>query len=287
LIVVLAVALVYDPALNPRSSRRRRAEQAGGDAGWHALLPLAGAGAAGYLGFIPSTSESHSKTGTCCHLQCHAVRSDGLAGGATPVSDAELSERIQTCCAAASSHWRRWRCWSASTPGRHRLPPPLTGRLPPLTFIGWNLVNIGIWPAADRAMAAAGRAGCRLCTRLRQRHIPYVIWALVALLALPGCSAAIRAKSPNCLSASSRSSTTNLSDPAECYSAHHLSLGGSMEKRGSTTSNPSTRRAIGERRGVRRLQRCAPARMACPSPRMRGRRHQPWRGPSPIFRGSG
>jgi len=190
LIIVLAVALVYDPTVEP--------VQQSFDEGlsrlvallMRLLLPLAALVLLIYLGFIPfNFREPFENRDVLISFVAMLFAVLALLVGAAPVTGAELGAKTQT--------WLRRGVMAlaalALLVGLYALAAFLyrtnLDRLTPnrLAFIGWTVINIGVLAGLLFRQWRAGRPGWlpALHKSLADGAYPYVIWALFVLLALP------------------------------------------------------------------------------------------------------
>ena len=193
LIVVLAVAMLYDPLTPPREQ--------GADAGLGRLiasllrlmLPAAVLVGLVYLAFIPAHArEPFDNREVLVVYNAMLFAVIALLVGATPLAEADLGARART--------WLRRGIVALAVLALVVSVYALAAivyrtaidRLTPnrLTIIGWNLVNIGIlaWLLLQQARAGrGGRAGWlpALHRTFAAATLPYVAWALFVVLALP------------------------------------------------------------------------------------------------------
>jgi hypothetical protein len=190
LIVVIAVALVYDPTAEPARQSFDEGISRLVALLMRLLLPLAALVLLVYLGFIPfNFREPFENRDVLIIFNAMLFAVMALLVGATPVSNAELGERVQT--------WLRRGvivlAALALLVGVYALAAILyrTGidRLTPnrLTFIGWNIINIGVlgWLLFRQWRAGRARWLPALHATFAAGAIPYVIWTLALILALP------------------------------------------------------------------------------------------------------
>jgi hypothetical protein len=190
LIAILAVALVYDPAVEPARQSFDEGLSKLVALLLRLLLPLAVVVLVIYLGFIPfNFREPFENRDVLIIFNAMLFAVIALLVGATPVRNSDLDARMQT--------WLRRGIIAlavlALLIGVYALAAIVyrTGidRLTPnrLTFIGWNIINIGLlgwlligqWRAGREKWLPAAHSAFAGGT------IPYVIWSLVVLLALP------------------------------------------------------------------------------------------------------
>ncbi len=190
LIAIVAVALVYDPAVGPREQPFDEGLSRLVALLMRLLLPLAVGMLVVYLGFIPfrwrEPFENRDVLMTFSGLLFAVV---ALLIGATPVHGTELSERAQT--------WLRRGVMALAgltlLVGLFALAAILyrtaNGRLTPnrLLFIGWNVINIVLLAVVLVGQARAGRA--QWLGAMRQAFAVgialYLAWAAIGLLAPP------------------------------------------------------------------------------------------------------
>jgi hypothetical protein len=190
LIIVLAVALVYDPTVEPAQQSFDEGLSKVVAMLMRLLLPLAALVLVVYLAFIPfNFREPFENRDVLIIFNAMLFAVIALLVGATPVRNSDLDARMQT--------WLRRGIIAlavlALLIGVYALAAIVyrTGidRLTPnrLTFIGWNIINIGLlgwlligqWRAGREKWLPAAHSAFAGGT------IPYVIWSLVVLLALP------------------------------------------------------------------------------------------------------
>ncbi len=190
LIVVLAVALVYDPTVAPAGQSFDEGLSKLVALLMRLLLPLAVLVLVVYLGFIPfNFREPFQNRDVLVIFNVMLFAVMALLVGATPVRGDELEARTQT--------WLRRGVIAlavlATLVGVYALAAIVyrTGidRLTPnrLTFIGWNVINIGILTWLLIGQVRAGRAKWlpAIHAALAGGAVVYVIWALITLLAIP------------------------------------------------------------------------------------------------------
>ena len=190
LIVVLAVALVYDPAVAPAKQSFDEGLSKLVALLMRLLLPLAVVVLVVYLGFIPfNFREPFENRDVLVIFNIMLFAVMALLVGATPVRSDDLDARTQT--------WLRRGVIAlavlALLVGVYALAAIVyrTGidRLTPnrLTFIGWNLINIGIlaWLLIGQLRAGRARWLPAVHKALAGGAVIYVFWALVALLVIP------------------------------------------------------------------------------------------------------
>ncbi len=190
LIVVVAVALVYDPKAEPAQQSFDEGISKLVALLLRLLLPLSVAVLLVYLAFIPfNWREPFENREVLVVFNAMLFAVIALLVGATPVQDGDLSARGQT--------WLRRGVMAlaalALLVSLYALAAILyrtaIDRMTPnrLTFIGWNVVNIVILALLLIHQARAGR------TRWLQAFhkafaagtVLYIAWSLVGLLALP------------------------------------------------------------------------------------------------------
>lgn len=190
LIAVLTVALVYDPNVGP--------EQQPFDEGlskliamlMRLLLPLALLVLIVYLAFIPfNFTEPFENRDVLIIFNAMLFAVVALLVGATPVTGTELAGRPQI--------WLRRGIMAlavlALIVSLYALAAILyrtaIDRLTPnrLTFIGWNVINIGIlaWLLAGQWRAGQRRWLPALHRTFAAGIIPYVLWVMFIIVALP------------------------------------------------------------------------------------------------------
>jgi hypothetical protein len=190
LIVVLAVALVYDPTVAPAQQSFDEGLSRLVALLMRLLLPLAALVLLVYLGFIPfNFREPFENRDVLIIFNAMLFAVMALLVGATPLRSAELEERTQT--------WLRRGvivlAALALLVGLYALAAIIyrtaIDRLTPnrLTFIGWNVINIGIlaWLIVGQWRAGRARWLPAIHAAFAGGAIPYVIWTLVVILALP------------------------------------------------------------------------------------------------------
>ncbi len=200
LIVLVAVALVYDPAAAPREQSFDEGPGKLVALLLRLLLPLAVVVLAVYLGFIPfNWREPFENREVLVAFNALLFAVIALLLGVTPVHEADLSARTQT--------WLRRGVIAlaglALVISLYALAAIIyratADRLTPnrLTFIGWDIVNIAILAAllvgqTRAGVGAGGRAGgprpyglAAVQRALAGGAVLYLAWSLVALLALP------------------------------------------------------------------------------------------------------
>jgi hypothetical protein len=190
MIVVLALVLVYDPTVEP--SRQSFDEGLSGLMAMLArlLLPLAVLVLLVYLAFIPfNVREPFENREVLIAFNAMLFAVIALLMGATPVRGADLSQGMQTwlrrgiIALAALALIVSLYALSAIVyrTAIDRLTPNR------LTFIGWNVVNIGIlaWLLLKQWREGRQRWLPGLHATFAAGMIPYAAWALIVILALP------------------------------------------------------------------------------------------------------
>ena len=190
LIVVLAVALVYDPTVAPAQQSFDEGLSKLVALLMRLLLPLAVVVLVVYLGFIPfNFREPFENRDVLVIFNVMLFAVMALLVGATPVRSDDLDARTQT--------WLRRGVIAlavlALLVGVYALAAIVyrtsIDRLTPnrLTFIGWNLINIGIlaWLLIGQLRAGRERWLPAVHKALAGGAVIYVIWALVTLLVIP------------------------------------------------------------------------------------------------------
>lgn len=190
MIAILAVALVYDPQAQP-------ADQSFDDGLsrliamlMRLLLPAAVLVLVVYLGFIPANfRQPFENRDVLVAFNAMLFAVLALMVGATPVHSQDLGPRGQT--------WLRRGVIAlaalALLVSLYALAAILyrtsIDRLTPnrLTFIGWDLINIGILALLLIQQARAGRTGwlAAIHRTFALAMIPYVVWTVVGIAALP------------------------------------------------------------------------------------------------------
>jgi hypothetical protein len=190
LIVVVAVALVYDPKSEPAQQSFDEGLSKLVALLMRLLLPLTVAVLLVYLAFIPfNWREPFENRDVLVAFNAMLFAVLALLMGATPVHGGDLSERAQT--------WLRRGVIALSAlalvVSLYALAAILyrtaIDRMTPnrLAFIGWNVVNITILALILIQQARAGRA-CWLQAvhkAFAAGTLLYIAWSLVGLLALP------------------------------------------------------------------------------------------------------
>ena len=237
LIVVLAVALVYDPGAEPAQQSFDEGLSKLVAMLMRMLLPLAALVLLVYLGFIPfNFREPFENRDVLVIFNAMLFAVMALLVGATPVRSAELGERVQTwlrrgIIALAALALLVGLYALAAIVYRTAIDRPTPNRL---TFIGWNLVNIGIlaWLLIGQWRAGRARWLPALHATFAGGTIPYVIWALVALLALPWL---FRGEPGEVANLPARIQQIAYDEPypilLKCYSSPHIYLLEDGEKR--------------------------------------------------------
>jgi hypothetical protein len=190
LIIVLAVALVYDPTVEPAQQSFDEGLSKVVAMLMRLLLPLAALVLVVYLAFIPfNFREPFENRDVLIIFNAMLFAVIALLVGAMPVKGDELADGAQT--------WLRRGVIAlavlALLVGVYALAAILyrTGidRLTPnrLTFIGWNVINIGLLAGLLIWQWRAGRARWlpALHATFAAATIPYVIWTVFVILALP------------------------------------------------------------------------------------------------------
>ena len=190
LIVVVAVALVYDPRLAPAQQSFDEGLSKLVALLMRLLLPLTVVVLLVYLAFIPfNWREPFENRDVLMIFNAMLFAVVALLVGATPVHGAELGEKAQT--------WLRRGVIAlaglALLVSLYALAAILyrtaNDRLTPnrLLFIGWNVVNIAILAALLIRQARAGRA--RWLPAMHRAFavgvVLYLAWSAAGLLALP------------------------------------------------------------------------------------------------------
>lgn len=195
MIVLVAVALVYDPAAAPLAQPFDEGLSRLVALLLRLLLPLAVVVLAVYLGLIPfNWREPFENREALVAFNALLFAVIALLLGATPVYETDLSARART--------WLRRGiivlAGLALVVSLYALAAILyrtaVDRLTPnrLTFIGWNVVNIAILAAlliGQARAAAGGRPGRPWLAAMHRTFalgtVLYLAWALATLLALP------------------------------------------------------------------------------------------------------
>ena len=190
MIVLLAVALVYDPKAEPGRQSFDEGLSKLVAMLMRLLLPLAVLVLAIYLGFIPfRLREPFENRDVLIIYNGMLFAVIVLLVGVTPIGEAELSEQGQ--------RWLRRGIVAlaalALVVSLYALAAILyrtaIDRLTPnrLTFIGWNLINIGllVWLLVQQIRAGWARWLAALQATFAAGMIPYLAWTLVVILALP------------------------------------------------------------------------------------------------------
>jgi len=189
-VIVLAVALVYDPTVEP--------VQQSFDEGLsrlvalllRLLLPLATLVLLVYLAFIPfNFREPFENRDVLIIFNAMLFAVMALLVGATPVRETDLDPRMQTwlrrgVIALAALALLVGIYALAAILYRTGIDRPTPNRL---TFIGWNVINIGVLAVLLIRQWQAGRAGWlpALHETFAGATTTYFIWAVVVILALP------------------------------------------------------------------------------------------------------
>ena len=190
LLAVLAVAVIYDPTVEPAHQAFDEGLSRLIATLMRLLLPLALLVLAIYLGFIPfNFSEPFENRDVLIIYNAMLFAVIALLVGASPVSRAELGQRTQT--------WLRRGIIAlaalALVVSLYALAAILyrtaIDRLTPnrLTFIGWNVINIGIlvWLLIKQWRAGRGDWLAALQATFAAGMFAYIFWVLVIILALP------------------------------------------------------------------------------------------------------
>jgi hypothetical protein len=190
LIVILAVALVYDPAVEPAQQSFDEGLSKLVALLMRLLLPLAVIVLIVYLGFIPfNFREPFENRDVLIIFNAMLFAVVALLVGATPVVEGDLDVRAQT--------WLRRGVIALATlallVGIYALAAIVyrtsIDRLTPnrLTFIGWNVINIGLlaWLLIGQWRAGRTRWLPAMHAALASGAIAYAIWTVLVILALP------------------------------------------------------------------------------------------------------
>jgi hypothetical protein len=190
LIVILAVALVYDPAVEPAQQSFDEGLSKLVALLMRLLLPLAVIVLIVYLGFIPfNFREPFENRDVLVIFNAMLFAVIALLVGATPVVESDLDARAQT--------WLRHGVVALSVLalliGVYALAAIMyrtsIDRLTPnrLTFIGWNVINIGLlaWLLIGQWRSGRERWLPAVHAALAGGAIAYAIWTAVVILALP------------------------------------------------------------------------------------------------------
>jgi hypothetical protein len=191
LLAVLAVAVIYDPTVEPARQAFDEGLSKLIATLMRLLLPLALLVLVIYLGFIPfNFSEPFENRDVLIIYNAMLFAVIALLVGATPVSRAELGQ-------PPTQTWLRRGLIAlaalALIVSLYALAAILyrtaIDRLTPnrLTFIGWNVINIGIlvWLLIKQWQARRGDWLAALQATFAAGMFAYVLWVLVIILALP------------------------------------------------------------------------------------------------------
>ncbi len=189
-IVLIAVALVYDPTIEPAQQSFDEGLSKLVALLTRMLLPLSILVLLVYLAFIPfNFREPFNNRNVLIIFNAMLFAVLALMMGATPVKEAELGERAQT--------WLRRGVMIlaalALMVGLYALAAILyrtsVDRLTPnrLTFIGWNVINCGLLAWLLFRQWRAGRAAWRpVMHRIFAAGMTiYATWAIIGIVALP------------------------------------------------------------------------------------------------------
>lgn len=190
LIPVLAVAMIYDPDEEP-------ARQSFDDglskliaSLLRLMLPLALLVLVVYLAFIPfNFRQPFENRDVLIIFNAMLFAVIALLAGATPVSSATMDENMQKwlrrgIMAVAALALIISLYAFAAIVYRTAIDKLTPNRL---TFIGWNLINIGVlvWLLVKQARAGFGRWLGAMHSTFAVAMLPYVIWSLLVIAALP------------------------------------------------------------------------------------------------------
>lgn len=189
-VAVLAVAMVYDPAVEPAQQSFEEGLSKLVGTLMRLLLPLAVLVLVVFLAFVPfNLAEPFENRDVLVIFNGMLFAVMALLVGATPVGMGDLSERMQT--------WLRRGIVALATLAlvvgiyaliailyRTAIDRPTPNRF---AFIGWNVINIGILAALLVGQWRAGRPTWlpALHATFGAAMIPYVAWVLVVILAVP------------------------------------------------------------------------------------------------------
>jgi len=190
LIVVIAVALVYDPAAAPLQQPADEGLSKLVALLMRLLLPLAVAVLVVYLAFIPANwREPFENRGVLLTFNGMLFAVIALLVGATPVHDAELDRRGQVWLRRGAMALAGLAVLVSLYALAAILYRTVNDRLTPnrLVFIGWNVINIAILVVLLIRQARAGQPAwlAAMHRTFALGTVLYVSWALAGLLALP------------------------------------------------------------------------------------------------------
>jgi hypothetical protein len=190
LIVMVAVALVYDPKSEPAQQSFDEGLSKLVALLMRLLLPLTVAVLLVYLAFIPfNWREPFENREVLVVFNAMLFAVIALLVGATPVHGGDLSERGQTWLRRGIVALAALALLVSLYALAAILYRTAIDRMTPnrLTFIGWNVVNIAILALVLIYQARAGRA--RWLPAVHKAFaagtVLYITWSLVGLLALP------------------------------------------------------------------------------------------------------
>ncbi|MEA3337375.1 MAG: hypothetical protein U9R25_15865 [Chloroflexota bacterium] len=190
LIAIIALALVYDPTLAPARQSFDEGLSKLVAMLMRLLLPLSVLVLLVYLAFIPfNFREPFENREVLIIFNAMLFAVMALMVGATPVRENELGDQAQTwlrrgiiALAALSLIVSLYAL--AAILYRTSIDRPTPNRL---TFIGWNVINIGVLVVLLVRQWRAGRSRWlpAMHSTFATGMVPYVIWTLVVILVLP------------------------------------------------------------------------------------------------------
>jgi hypothetical protein len=190
LIAVLAVAVIYDPTVDPAHQPFHEGLSKLVALLMRLLLPLALLVLVVYLAFIPfNFGEPFENRDVLIIFNAMLFAVIALLVGATPVSGQEPDQRLQTWLRRGIIALAALALIVSLYAFAAILYRTAIDRLTPnrLTFIGWNVINIGIliWLLVQQWRAGRARWLPALHSTFAAGMIPYVLWTVIVILALP------------------------------------------------------------------------------------------------------